>query len=112
MQDNTSKKKFNRNSITIKVDCSYSVNGFNEYKYDAKKTELLHDALQVLLNSPNPLSSEYGFTDIDFKGLSELRKKQTRLIRETKEFLSMCKTIKEEKNNKQLQKALDFLHRT
>ena len=112
MKDNTSKKKFNRNSITVNVDSKYSVNAFNKFVYDAKQTELIHDALQVLLNSPNPLSSEYGFTDRDFKGLSELRKKQTGLIRETKEFLSMCKTIKEEKNNKELQKALDFLHRT
>ena len=112
VKDNTSKKKFNRNSITVNVDSKYSVNAFNKFVYDAKQTELIHDALQVLLNSPNPLSSEYGFTDRDFKGLSELRKKQTGLIRETKEFLSMCKTIKEEKNNKELQNALDFLHRT
>jgi len=112
MKDNTSKKKFNRNSITINVDSKYSVNAFNKFVYDAKQTELIHDALQVLLNSPNPLSSEYGFTDRDFKGLSELIKKQTGLIRETKEFLSMCKTIKEEKNNKELQNALDFLHKT
>ena len=96
MKDNTSKKKFNRNSITVNVDSKYSVNAFNKFVYDAKQTELIHDALQVLLNSPNPLSSEYGFTDRDFIGLSELRKKQTGLIRETKEFLSMCKTIKEE----------------
>jgi hypothetical protein len=112
VKDNTSKKKFNRNSITVNVDSKYSVNAFNKFVYDAKQTELIHDALQVLLNSPNPLRKEYGFTDRDLKGLSELRKKQIGLIRETKEFLSMCKTIKEEKNNKELQKALDFLHRT
>jgi len=97
MQDNTSKKKFNRNSITIKVDSSYSVNGFNEYKYDAKKTELIHDTLQVLLNSPNPLRKEYCFNDFDFEFIAQYVKKQNALISELSYFLQKCKEHEQEK---------------
>ena len=91
MNDNTSKKKFNSKSIQINVNSAYSVNAFNEYKYDAKETELIHDALQVLLNSSNPLRSEYGFDDLDFKFIEQYVKKQNALISELSYFLQKCK---------------------
>ena len=61
MENNLSKKKYNRNSITVTADSVYSMDAFNKFKYNQKETELTHDTLQVLLNSPNPLRKEYGF---------------------------------------------------
>jgi uncharacterized protein YozE (UPF0346 family) len=95
MKDSTSKKKFNRNSITINVNSNYTLNAFNEFKYDAKKTELTHDALQVLLNSANPLRTEYGFNDNDFELIAQFVAKQNQLINEMSYFLENCKEYKE-----------------
>ena len=99
VKDNTSKKKFNRNSITVNVNSAYSVNAFNKYKYDAKQTELIHDALQVLLVSPNPLRKEYGFNDLDFEFIAQYVKKQNALIIELSYFLQKCKEHEQEKYN-------------
>lgn len=99
VKDNTSKKKFNRNSITVNVDSKYSVNASNKFVYDAKQTELIHDTLQVLLNSPNPLRKEYGFNDFDFEFIAQYVKKQNALLSELSYFLQKCKEHEQEKYN-------------
>lgn len=91
MENNLSKKKYNRNSITIKTDAVYSMDAFNKFKYNQKETELIHDTLQVLLNSPNPLRKEYCFDDLDFEFIAQFRAKQQSLIDECSFFLEKCK---------------------
>ena len=91
MENKLSKKKFNRNSITITTDAVYSVDAFNKFKYNEKETELIHDTLQVLLNSPNPLRSEYGFNDLDFEFIAQYRAKQQSLIDELSFYLKKLK---------------------
>ena len=91
MENKFSKKKYNRNSITVTTDSVYTSDAFNNLKYNEKATELTHDTLQVLLNSANPLRSEYGFNDSDFEFISQLRAKQQSLIDECAYFLQKCK---------------------
>lgn len=94
MKDSTSKKKFNRNSITVKVNSTYTINAFGNCRYNPKETELKHDALQVLLVSANPLRNEYDFNSNDFELISQLVKKQKELINEMSYFLEKCKELK------------------
>ena len=56
----TMKKKFNTQSITITVNAVQSLDKFDRGT-DRRDTELKHDALQLLLNSPNPLRCDYNF---------------------------------------------------
>ena len=91
MDDNLSKKKFNRKSITIKTDSVYTLDAFNNFKYNEKETELTHDTLQVLLNSPNPLKNEYGFDELDFEYIAHCRAKQQSLIDELSFYLKKLK---------------------
>ena len=91
MKNNTSKKKFNRNSITINVNSAYTLNAFDKFEYDSKKTELIHDTLQVLLSSANPLTSEYNFNDLDFNFIKQYVNKQNALITELSDYLEKCK---------------------
>ena len=93
MENSTSKKKFNRNGITIKVRPHYDLTSKGA-KYNAKETELTHDALQVLLKSANPLSNEYGFNSNDFELISQWVEKQNQLINEMSYFLEKCKEEK------------------
>jgi hypothetical protein len=60
MINNMSKKNFNTKSITIKVDAVQSLDK-HDRGYDKRDTEFKHDALQLLLNSPNPLRKDYNF---------------------------------------------------
>ena len=94
MKDNTSKKKFNRGGITVKVDPTYTINAFGHCRYNPKETELKHDALQVLLNSANPLRNEYGFNSNDFELINQWVAKQKELINEMSYFLEKCKEVK------------------
>ena len=57
----------------------------------SKKTELNNDAIQVLLNSSNTLSDEYGFNIYDFKLINQWRARQNQLINEVCCFLEKCK---------------------
>ncbi|MAO25189.1 MAG: hypothetical protein CMJ25_30980 [Phycisphaerae bacterium] len=91
MDNNLSKKKFNRNSITIKIDSVYSLDAFSNFKYNEKETELTHDTLEVLLNSPNPLKKEYGFDELDFEYIAHCREKQKALIDELSFYLKKLK---------------------
>lgn len=96
MKNKLSQKKYNRNTITVTTDAIYSMDAFNKFKYDKKETELIHDTLQVLLNSPNPLSSEYGFDALDFEFIAQFRARQQSLIDECSFFLKKCKEEVEE----------------
>ena len=91
MENKFSKKKYNSNSITVKTDAVYSFDAFNKFKYNEKETELTHDTLQVLLNSPNPLRSEYGFDELDFEFIAQYRAKQKSLIEELSFYLRKLK---------------------
>lgn len=94
MQDNTSKKKFNRNSITIKVNPSYTINAFGNCIYNPEETEIKHDALQVLLNNANSLRNEYGFNTNDLELINQWVAKQNKLINEMSYFLEKSKEVK------------------
>ena len=91
MTNKFSKKNYNRNSITVKTNSIYTTDAFNNFKYNEKATELTHDTLQVLLNSPNPLRTEYNFNDNDFELIAQFVAKQKQLINECAYFLQKCK---------------------
>ena len=73
------KKIFNRQSITIKVNAVQSLDKW-ERGTDKADTELRHDSLQILLNSPNPLRSDYDFKDENYNEIKELQVKMHSLI--------------------------------
>ena len=86
------KRTLNTNSITLKID---SVN-YNDSKCENKSdTELKHDALYLLLVSPNPLRSEYNFdgkdSDSIWEEIKELKEKMSDLLSDTKYLLSKNK---------------------
>ena len=89
-----SKKKFNTKSITITVDAVQSLNKF-ERGDDKRDTELKHDALQLLLNSPNPLRKDYNFDGDDKEAIYDeielLRNKMRELIFEAEYLLRSTK---------------------
>ena len=92
-----SKKKFNTKSITITVDAVQSLNKF-ERGDDKRDTELKHDALQLLLNSPNPLRKDYDFDgdggkikDNIYSEIELLRNKMRELIFEAEYLLRSTK---------------------
>tara|TARA_R110000803_G_scaffold73400_1_gene137239 strand:+ start:623 stop:988 length:366 start_codon:yes stop_codon:yes gene_type:complete len=89
------KKKFNTKSITITVNAVQSFDKLDRGT-DRRDTELKHDALQLLLNSPNPLRCDYNFEgdngaieeDI-YSKISILKEKMKDLIFDT-ECLLIC----------------------
>jgi len=85
MINNMSKKNFNTKSITIKVDAVQSLDK-HERGTDKRDTEFKHDALQLLLNSPNPLRKDYNFDGEDreaiYKEIELLRNKMDELMYE------------------------------
>ncbi len=91
MENKFSKKKYNRNSITVTADSVYTSDANDKFVYNEKATELIHDTLQVLINSPNPLRSEYGFNESDFEFIAQFRAKQQSLIDDCSYFLQKCK---------------------
>ena len=75
-------KRFNTNSITLNVDSVKSIDKLDRGG-DKAATELKHDALYLLLNSPNPLRSEYGFdAENSWQHIEELETKMTALLNE------------------------------
>jgi len=91
-----SKKNFNTKSITIKVDAVQSLDK-HERGTDKRDTEFKHDALQILLNSPNPLRKDYNFDGDNEEAIyneierlkikmSELIYDATYLLRSTKKY--------------------------
>jgi len=85
MENNKSKKTFNSNSITLKVDSYKSVDR-NLRHNDKAFTELKHDALQLLLISVNPLRSEYNLED-KINKVNKLTGKMRELLREAESLL-------------------------
>ena len=89
-----SKKKFNTKSITITVDAVQSLNKF-ERGDDKRDTEFKHDALQLLLNSPNPLRKDYNFDgdneEAIYKEIELLRNKMRELMHEATYLLQSTK---------------------
>ena len=73
------KKIFNRQSITIKVNAVQSLDKW-ERGTDKANTELKHDSLQILLNSPNPLRIDYDFNDSNYNEIKELQNKMRSLL--------------------------------
>lgn len=89
-----SKKNFNTKSITIKVDAVQSLDK-HERGTDKRDTEFKHDALQLLLNSPNPLRKDYNFDGEDreaiYKEIELLRNKMDELMYEATHLLQSTK---------------------
>jgi hypothetical protein len=85
MENNKSKKTFNSNTITLKIDSYKSVD--RNFKHNDKiLTELKHDALQLLLISVNPLRSEYNLED-KMNKVNKLTGKMRDLLKEAKSLL-------------------------
>ena len=91
-----SKKNFNTKSITIKVDAVQSLLKF-ERGTDKRDTEFKHDALQLLLNSPNSLRKDYDFDGDNEEAIydeikllkikmRELMRDATHLLHSTKKY--------------------------
>jgi len=82
-----SKKNFNTKSITIKVDAVQSLDK-HERGTDKRDTEFKHDALQLLLNSPNPLRKDYNFDGHNEEAIYD----EIKLLRNKMEILIMQAT--------------------
>tara|TARA_R110000787_G_scaffold237426_6_gene343848 strand:- start:777 stop:1124 length:348 start_codon:yes stop_codon:yes gene_type:complete len=90
-------KKFNTQSITITVNAVQSFDKLDRGT-DRRDTELKHDALQLLLNSPNPLRCDYNFEgdngaieeDI-YSEITLLKKKMEELMFEAEYLLRSTK---------------------
>jgi len=89
-----SKKNFNTKSITITVDAVQSIDK-NDRGTDKRDTELKHDALQLLLNSPNPLRKDYNFDGEDREAIYDeiklLKEKMRELMFEAEYLLRSTK---------------------
>tara|TARA_R100001015_G_C4526183_1_gene93829 strand:- start:4 stop:321 length:318 start_codon:yes stop_codon:yes gene_type:complete len=96
MENKFSKKKYNRNSITVTTDSVYTSDAFDKLIYNEKATELIHDSLQILLHSPNPLREEYILDENDFEYIANLRAQQRSLLDNMSMFLKTRKEIIEE----------------
>tara|TARA_R110000824_G_scaffold160488_1_gene335314 strand:- start:678 stop:1025 length:348 start_codon:yes stop_codon:yes gene_type:complete len=90
----TMKKKFNTQSITITVNAVQSLDKFDRGT-DRRDTEFKHDALQLLLNSPNPLRKDYNFDghneEAIYDEIALLKKKMQELMREATYLLISTK---------------------
>ena len=80
-------KKFNTMSITITVDAVQSLDK-HERGTDKRDTEFKHDALQLLLNSPNPLRKDYNFDGHNEEAIYD----EIKLLRNKMEILMMQAT--------------------
>jgi hypothetical protein len=84
------KKKFNSKSITITTDSERLFDWVNgKDVFSIMRTIYKHDALDILLNSPNPYRKEY--SDMDFEAIKILQEKQKDLIQEMVSLLKNSK---------------------
>lgn len=97
MKNETNKKNYNSKTITLKTDSEYSFSEFtrthSNYSFSEVETILKHDALDILLNSPNLHRNEYKFTDKDFEEIKKLKIAFSNILIDMK-FLLKNKTKK------------------
>jgi len=83
-------KKFNRKTITVTTDSMYKFDPITgSPNYNPTETELLHDALNVLLNSVNPYKNEY--PNMDYNAIFSIKHQQEILITQMMHLLKNSK---------------------